>query len=199
MAHLLGHPDVDGTQGYKLMKRKERPRKLRRSSYRVSQWFFTALLLVLAALMVAKMGTDGPNSAPLGLTATFGAIFIEQRILRSRVTLSPGDVQVVNAIFEYHVEPGAIKEAFVDIRGNMKIETRDGGEIFVGAYSGSLIDSFVGSADKAAKMVRKYIAGKPASSNFVIRRKYAISWLSEIWLVAAVACAVWTAINNAAA
>lgn len=179
------------------MKRKERARKLRRSSYRVSQWFFTVFLLAMAALMVAKMGTDGPNGAPLGLTAIFGAIFVEQRILRSRVILSPGHVQVVNAIFEYHVEPGAIKEAFVDIGGTMKIETRDGGEIFVGAYSGSLIDSFVGSADKAAKVVRNHIAGKSTSSNFAIRKKYAISWLSEIWLVAAVACAIWTAINNA--
>ncbi|QEV51549.1 hypothetical protein CP981_07660 [Streptomyces platensis] len=151
---------------------------------------------MLAALMVAKMGTDDPNGAPLGLTATFGAIFIEQRILRSRIVLSLGDVQVVNAIFEYHVEPGAIKEAFVDIRGNMKIETRGGGEIFVAAYSGSLIDSFVGSADKAAKVVRNHVAGKVAVSSFAIRRTWAVSWLSEIWLVAAVACAVWTAINN---
>ncbi|BDM71544.1 hypothetical protein HEK616_50310 [Streptomyces nigrescens] len=178
------------------MKRKERARKLRRSGYRVLQWFFTVFFLALAALMVAKMGTDGPNGAPLGLTAIFGTIFVEQRILRSRIILSPGDVQVVNAIFEYHVEPGAIKEAFVDIRGNMKIEARDGSEIFVAAYSGSLIDSFVGSADRAAKVVRNHVAGKAAVSDFVIRRKCAVSWLSEIWLVAAVACAVWAAINN---
>ncbi|MFG2398452.1 hypothetical protein [Streptomyces lydicus] len=178
------------------MKRREGVRKLRRSGYRILQWFLTLFFLALGALAIPKMGMDGPNSAPFGLTAIFGTIFVEQRILRSRVILSPGCVRVVNAIFEYRVEPGAIKKAYVDIGGTMKIETRDGGEIFVGAYSGSLIDSFVGSAGRAAKIVRHHVAGQPVSSEFVIRRKYAISWLSEIWLVAAVACAVWTAINN---
>lgn len=181
------------------MKRQEGVRKLRRSGYRILQWFFTVFFLALGALAIPKMGMDGPNGAPVGLTAIFGTIFVEQRILRSRVILSPGCVRVVNAIFEYRVEPGAIEKAYVDTGGTMKIETRDGGEIFVGAYSGSLIDYFVGSADRAAKIVRNYIAGKPVASDIVIHRKYAISWLSEIWLVAALACAVWTAINNAPA
>ncbi|WP_367435388.1 hypothetical protein [Streptomyces celluloflavus] len=181
------------------MKRKEGTRRLRRMGHRVLQWFITVFFLALAALAVEKMGIHGPNGAPVGLTAIFATIFVVQRILRSRVILRQHDMRVINAIFEYRVMCGAVEKVFVDNRGNLKIETKGGAEIFVAAYSGSLVDSFVGSAEKAAGEIRRYVASRSTTSQDPeIRRRYKLSWVSDIWLAAAVACGVWAAINNSA-
>ncbi|MFE5741680.1 hypothetical protein [Streptomyces celluloflavus] len=181
------------------MKRKEGTRKLRRIGHRALQWFITVFFLALAALAVEKMGIHGPNGAPVGLTAIFATVFVVQRILRSRVILRQHDVRVVNAIFEYRVMCGAVKKVFVDNRGNLKIETKGGAEIFVAAYSGSLVDSFVGSSGEASEEIRRHVAGRSTTSQDPeVRRRYTFSWMSDIWLAAAVACGVWAAINNSA-
>ncbi|MEX2974259.1 hypothetical protein [Streptomyces sp. C184] len=171
--------------------------KLRRKSPRVLQWFFSALLLFLAALVVEKMGFHGPNKAEVGLTASFATIFLMQRIFRTRVLIFRDEVCVVNAVFKYSVACNAVAQVLVDIRGNLKLKTVNGEEIYVAAYSGSLIDHFVGSSDRAAETIRQHMNKKAATArDFAVRRGLEISWLSDIWLIAAVICAVWTVMGN---
>ncbi|WP_328383702.1 hypothetical protein OHS81_07710 [Streptomyces sp. NBC_00400] len=151
----------------------------------------------MAALVVGKMGFRGPNKAEVGLTASFATIFLVQRICRTRVLIVGDEVCVVNAVFEYTVARGAVAQVLVDMGGSLKLKTVSGEEVYVGAYSGSLIDHFVGSSDRAADVIRQHVKVKTkAPRGSVVRRGLAISWLSDIWLVAAVICAVWTAIGN---
>ncbi|WP_158795056.1 hypothetical protein [Streptomyces sp. NRRL S-337] len=151
----------------------------------------------MAALVVDRMGFRGPNKAEVGLTASFATIFLVQRVCRSRVLIFQDEVCVVNAVFKYSVARSAVAQVFVDLGGNLTLETTGGEEVYVAAYSGSLIDHFVGSSDRAAKTIRQHVKMKTATSrDSAVRRGLAISWLSDIWLVAAVICAVWTAIGN---
>ncbi|MFJ6604097.1 hypothetical protein [Streptomyces lydicus] len=179
------------------MKRQRKAVKLRRKSQRILQWSSSAVLLFLAALVVERMGFHGRNKAEVGLTASFATIFLVQRICRSRVLILQDEICVVNAVFKYSVARSAVAQVFVDIGGNLKLKTASGEEVYVAAYSGSLIDHFVGSSDRAAKRIRQYVKMKTATSrDSAVRRGLAISWLSDIWLVAAVICATWTAIRN---
>ncbi|MEE4420654.1 hypothetical protein [Streptomyces bugieae] len=180
------------------MKRQEDTVTLRRKSQRILQWFFSVLLLALAALVAKRMGFNGPNKAQVGLTASFATVFLIQRIFRTRVLISQDEVCVVNAVFKYSVTRDAIAQALIDAQGNLKLKTTAGEEVYIAAYSGSLIDHYVGSADRAAEVIRQRLKAKPtASRNSTVRRRIAMSWLSEIWLAGAVICATWTAIGNA--
>lgn len=179
------------------MKRQRDAVKLRRKSPRILQWLFSGLLLFLAALVVERMGFHGPNKAEVGLTASFATIFLIQRIFRTRVLIFQDEVCVVNAVFKYSVARSAVAQVLVDIRGNLKLKTTSGEEIYVAAYSGSLIDHFVGSSERAAEAIRQHVKMKTAAPrDSAVRRKIAFSWLSEVWLVAAVICAMWTAMGN---
>ncbi|WP_164492898.1 hypothetical protein [Streptomyces lydicus] len=180
------------------MKRQEEVVMLRRKSQRILQWFFSMLLLALAALVVKKMGFGGPNKAQVGLTASFATIFLVQRISRARVLISYGEVCVINAIFKYNVALGVVAQVVIDNRGNLKLKVAGGEEIYAAAYSGSLIDHYVGSSDRAAQAIRQHAKKQTtAPHDSVVRRRLAVSWLSEIWLVAAAICAIWTALGNA--
>ncbi|GAB7029652.1 hypothetical protein AB0G35_25440 [Streptomyces sp. NPDC021749] len=180
------------------MKRQTATVKLRRKSQRILQWFFATLLLALGALAVNKMGFAGPNKAQVGLTACFASIFLIQRISRRRILISQGELRIVNAIFEYRVACAAVAQVLVDTGGNLRLKTAGGEEIYVAAYSGSLIDHFVGSSDRAAETIRRHMPKKTTSApDSAVHRRLAVSWLSEIWLAAAAAFGVWTAVAHA--
>lgn len=179
------------------MKRDRGAVKLRRKSLRILQWSFSVILLFMAAFVVDRMGFHGPNKAEVGLTASFATTFLVQRIARRRVLIFQDEVCVVNAVFKYSVARGAVAQVLVDGGGNLKLKAVNGEEVYAATYSGSLIDHFVGSSDRAAETIRRYVKAKRAASgDSVVRRNLAISWLSDIWLVAAVICAVWTVMGN---
>ncbi|MGW2403974.1 hypothetical protein ACWCXK_05510 [Streptomyces sp. NPDC001739] len=190
-------PCAGARTGEEEMKRQRKAMKLRRKSQRILQWSSSVILLFVAALVVDKMGFRGPNKAEVGLTACFATIFLVQRICRTRVLILHDEVCVVNALFTYSVARDVVAQVFVDAAGNLKINTTSGEEVYVAAYSGSLIDHFVGSSDRAAEKIRQHVKMKTATSrDSAVRRGLAVSWLSDVWLVAAVICAIWTAIGN---
>ncbi|WP_432122867.1 hypothetical protein [Streptomyces sp. S1] len=165
----------------------KRAEKLQRRSYPFVSWLFTLVLLILTIDIGTEM-TKNPDGDGWGVMAVclFG-IFLIRRIMGSRIYLSAQEVRVVNPLKTYTVPLRSLRS--VTTGGGLKLYTVDGVEIHATAFGGSLVDHFVGTADRAASRIQARI-GRPSRKAGAARvsARPTTAWVADACAVGGAAC-----------
>lgn len=168
---------------------KSRVEKMRRRSFPVVSWFFTLLLASIVASVGVKM-VDEFDRDGLGVMAVcLITIAIIRRIMGSRIDLAESEIRVVNPLVT-HVIPLRSLRSVVG-GGGLTVTTMDGGEITSTAFGGSVVDHFVGTAERAAERISARMQRAPRKGGFAPAvKRYTTAWIADACVLGAVACAV---------
>ncbi|WP_189829484.1 hypothetical protein [Streptomyces zaomyceticus] len=167
---------------------KARAEKLQRRSFPLISWFFTLVLVALTVKIGAGMNGRSDRDAFGVMTVCLVAVAVVRRFMGSRIYLVDPDVLIVNPLVTHVVPLRALRS--VESDGGLTLVTVDGGEIGSIAFGGSLVDSFVGTADRAADRIRARMRrpSRQGGAPSVVRR-YTTAWIADACALGAVACA----------
>ncbi|MEU0087354.1 hypothetical protein [Streptomyces sp. NPDC006274] len=181
---------------------REDPRRevLRRKSFSVLSWTIV-LAMGLGAVGATDMAvwSDDPQGPLTGVALCFATIALVRRVLCARVVLDPGVLRVVNPLFTYVVPYRLVSEVGTGKDGTLKVRTTEGGEIYATGFGGSLLDHFVGSADRAAERLREVARqrrGRRDGEAESARRTVTVSWVGDVCLVTALGVAVAAVVSG---
>jgi hypothetical protein len=168
---------------------------LRRTSFRVLSWIATAGFGVVAVGLVISL-THGFDGGPIsGVAACFFAIAVIRRIMGSRIVLGSSALTVINPLISYTVSYGAVAEVRGGSGETLNLVTQGGEEIYCTGFGGSFIDSFVKSADRAAKRIEQQVRRRRgAAQQPHVTKKFTVSWIADVCTIGAVVCAVTAAV-----
>lgn len=176
---------------------KRQVKVLRRGSFRVMSWSFTGLFGAATVGAIAIL-TNGLRSGPMiGVAASLGVIALSRRICGSRIVLRDSVATVINPLLTYTVPYRAIARVAVDSGGTLIVVTCDGNEIHATGFAGSIIDSLVGSTDRAVGEFEKRLKLGKGDQKAEVSRAFTISWVADFCAAGAGVFAVGAAIVGA--
>ncbi|GAA1377357.1 PH domain-containing protein [Streptomyces beijiangensis] len=182
---MTGKPKSAGHSGV-------HPEVLRRKSYPAMSWVCTLFFGILGCAVAGL--TTRTSGGPLAGSATaFIAVTVARRILGSRIIL--GDrVTVVNPLITYRMPYRAIREVSTNRSGTLTLMGADGEPVYASAFGGSLLDSFVGSTDRAVERInaarRAGTSRRTEPGATVKNHGMTHAWTADVFLALAIACAV---------
>ncbi|MFF0965509.1 hypothetical protein ACWDQO_06870 [Streptomyces sp. NPDC003703] len=133
----------------------------------------------------------GPIS---GVAACFFTIALTRRIMGSRIVLGSSALTVVNPLITYTVPYRAVAEVRGGGGETLNLVTQQGDEIYCTGFGGSLIDSFVKSADRAAECIEQQVRRRRrATEKAQVTKKLTVSWIADVCTVGAVVCLITAA------
>ncbi len=163
---------------------------LRRKSMSVVTWFFLCLLSFFGftALASLSQGVDVDALGVAGVCLVVVALIL--RVGRSRIILTDLNIVVVNPIFTYVVPYAVVRR--VEEEHALTLVTATNEKIHSSAFGSSLIDYFVRSTERAADEIeaRVRLSGRKGAGNAVVVRRLTRAWLSDLYGVGALICAV---------
>ncbi|MER7515952.1 hypothetical protein [Streptomyces sp. NPDC126499] len=172
----------------------ERPVTLQRKSFRILSLVIPSviLLFILWVALGSKREIDGDALAVMA--AGFALISLVRRIWCSRVVMTSNGIQVVNPLITHSIPVGVAARAERTQGGTLVIVTTSGEEVRSVGFGGSLIDSFVGSAERGAQRVEAHIrSGRRSSKIDVLSKRITTDVVSDVCLLASFVCAVTAA------
>ncbi|WP_137994241.1 hypothetical protein [Streptomyces vilmorinianum] len=114
---------------------------------------------------------------------------LTQRVSGSRITLRDDSLVVVNPLMTYTVPYTDIARIGGGGGGTLNIVTRAGHEIHATSFGGSLIDNFVGSADRAVERIESRVRrNRSRASSVPMSKKVRISWIADLCTLGAAVC-----------
>ncbi|MFI8390693.1 hypothetical protein [Streptomyces sp. NPDC085540] len=168
----------------------ERHTVLRRRSSVALSLGFTTLLGAFFLVAWVSMAGNGPDKDALSvMAATSGGMAFIRRIAGSRIVLDEQGVSVVNPVFTHDVPYRYVAKVESDDGGTLIVTTTQAVEIGAFGFSGSLIDNFVGSTDRAVAQInarraeRRDLRGKSP-----VVRRYTRAWVADICGVGMLVC-----------
>jgi hypothetical protein len=168
---------------------------LRRASFRVLSWIATAGFGVVAVGLIISLAYSFEGGPISGVAACFFAIAVTRRIMGSRIVLGSSALTVVNPLITYTVPYGAVAEVRGGGGETLNLVTQRGDEIYCTGFGGSFIDSFVKSADRAAKRIEQQVRRRRgATQRTHVTKKLTVSWVADVCAIGAIVCAVTAAI-----
>ncbi len=164
---------------------------MRRRSWPVLTWGgIGALWALYSTILDAALEHEDYRNAWFIAAAFLTVTAILRRIGSCRIILAQGVLVVANPISSYHIPCGAVTNVYVSDAGGMRIEVRQGREISPFAFSGSLLDTFFRTSERATMEVSEW-AGRCIKSPIVETRSRARACLSaDIPLVLALTCVI---------
>ncbi|MFQ6851988.1 hypothetical protein AAIB46_13965 [Streptomyces sp. 35M1] len=172
------------------MSRKNSDETLRRVSQKILSWSLTFIFGAVAAGLVAAGFSTGFAAGPLsGVAVSLGTVALTQRVSGSRITLRTDSLVVINPLMTYTVPYAGIARIGGGGGGTLNILTRAGQEIHATSFGGSLIDNFVGSADRAVERIEARVRQhRSHASTAPMSKKFRISWFADLCTLGAVVC-----------
>ncbi|MGW4722390.1 hypothetical protein [Streptomyces sp. NPDC004291] len=184
----------------KSSKANENPRRmvLRRWSFPVLSWISVLVLGLLNILFIAAAEESGAGGESFMASAVcLVTIALIRRVLCSRIVLGADALRVVNPLMTYVIPYRLVSEVGTSKDGTLTVRTTEGGEVYATAFGGSLLDHFVGSADRAVVRVREVVRQRrnQRGAEEEARKFVTVSWIADLCLLIAVGLAVATAIG----
>ncbi|MBC9719722.1 hypothetical protein H9Y04_45440 [Streptomyces sp. TRM66268-LWL] len=166
---------------------------LRRKSFRALSWGFTLLFAAGGFAAMAFVPRDGGGPL-IGSAACFGMVALARRIFGSSIVLGE-QLKVVNPLVTHHVPYRDIREVASNSRGTLTVVTSSGRFIYSTGFGGSLIDHYVGTADRAAERINaRRRRGGGSKAGVHERRALTRAWVADTCSVLAVLCAISAAV-----
>ncbi|MFK0016358.1 hypothetical protein [Streptomyces sp. NPDC091027] len=151
---------------------------------------FTALLGAFFLLAWVSMAGSGLDKDALSvMAAMLGGIAFIRRITGARIVLDEKGVSVVNPVFTHDVPYRYVAKVGSDKGGTLTITTTQAVEIGAFGFTGSIVDNFVGSTDRAVAQInarlaeRRDLRGKSPTV-----RRYTQAWVADICSIAMTVC-----------
>ncbi|MFF0568968.1 hypothetical protein ACFYT7_15135 [Streptomyces sp. NPDC004041] len=170
------------------MSRKNSDETLRRISQKILSWSLTFIFGAVAAGLVAAGFSTGFAAGPLsGVAVSLGIVALTQRVSGSLTTLRTDSLVVINPLMTYTVPYADITR--IGGGGTLNILTHSGHEINATSFGGSLIDNFVGSADRAVERIEARVRQhRSHASTAPMSKKFRVSWFADLCTLGAVVC-----------
>ncbi|MCX4547304.1 hypothetical protein OG204_30505 [Streptomyces sp. NBC_01387] len=146
-----------------------------RLSFKIISWVSTTGFGLVSVGLLIGFASHPEGGMAIGVAVSLFVIALIRRIMRSRIALSSVTVTVINPLMTHTVPYNSIIEVRGGNGGTLNLVTREGKEIYSTAFGGSVIDTFVGSANRAAERIewhmkkrRKGAVPPPFSTRFTI-------------------------------
>ncbi|MFD7840275.1 hypothetical protein [Streptomyces sp. NPDC059761] len=162
---------------------------LRRASFIALSVLFTTVFGVPALAIGLVMVADGPDHGALEvMAALLGVTAFCRRIAGSRIVLDQRGVSVINPLFTYDI-PYRNVARVENGQGSLLVTTTQAVEILSVGYAGSIIDSFVGSTDKAVAQVKAVLAERrDLSGDTPTVRRLTRAWVADGCAIGMLVC-----------
>ncbi|MCX4571850.1 hypothetical protein OHB41_01260 [Streptomyces sp. NBC_01571] len=164
---------------------------LRRTSFKILSWVFTAGFGVAAVVVLISLIHHPEGGPMIGLAACLFTIALGRRIMGSRIGLGASAVTVVNPLITYTVPYGTVAEVRGGGGGTLNLVTRAGDEIYCDGFGGSVIDSFIRSTDRAAERIEQHVRrGRRSAQQAKVIKRFTISWVADVCTIGALICII---------
>lgn len=162
---------------------------LRRISFKIISWVFTLGFEVAAVALLVNFIHHPEGGTMIGVAACLSTIALVRRIMGSRIALGPSAVTVVNSLITYTVPYVTVAAVRGGGGGTLNLVTWSGDEIYCTGFGG--IDSFVGSADRAAERIERRVRRRRRSRQQAeVTERFTISWIADVCTIRALICVV---------
>ncbi|MFE4674254.1 hypothetical protein [Streptomyces sp. NPDC056723] len=166
---------------------------LRRKSFRVLSSVFT-IGFTGVAVGAGMTLSDGLDSGAFAvMAACLCVVTLARRIWCSRIILEGNSITLINPLFTYIIPYREIGNAQSDKGGTLVISTRGYGDISCIGFGGSLIDSMVGSTDRAVEIINARLKTKYKPQRGVqpqAAKRITFSPLADLCFFGALSCVV---------
>lgn len=168
----------------------ERPTALRRKTFAVLSLVFTTLPGAFFLLAWVSMAGSGPDKDALSvMAAMLGGVAFIRRITGARIVLDEEGVSVVNPLFTHDVPYRYVAKVRSDNGGTLTITTTQAAEIGAFGFTGSVVDNFVGSTDRAVAQINARLAERRGlRGKYPTVRRYTQAWVADICSIAMLVC-----------
>lgn len=136
-----------------------------------------------------------------GIPVYFALAGILGRIANPKIILRQCELLVVNPLQTYVVPKSDIRRVAPDDNGNLEIETNAECKISAFAFSGSVIDHFIGTADEASRKIARWsVDSAVGMSHSAIQKRWTRCPLADLALLMCAATfgsgAIWMAVSG---
>ncbi|MER6442256.1 hypothetical protein ABT275_38880 [Streptomyces sp. NPDC001185] len=164
---------------------------LRRTSFKILSWVFTAGFGVVAVGLLISLFHHPEGGPVIGLAACLFTIALTRRIMGSRIVLSASAVTVVNPLITYTVPYATVAEVRGGGGGTLNLVTRTGDEIYCTGFGGSVIDSFIGSADRAVERIEPRVRhARRSTQQAQMAQRFTISCVADVSTIGGLICVI---------
>jgi hypothetical protein len=127
------------------------------------QFFFWGSVSTLGVLMcfavLAVSRAQGFAEGVLGCSAYLAFVSFAARIYSAKLVVTPNSLSVVNPIRTYVIPRHLVAWSLVGSDGGLRVATRDGTEIPVFAFGGSIADKLAGTSKRVEKELAEWLQG----------------------------------------
>ncbi|WP_329539358.1 hypothetical protein [Streptomyces sp. NBC_01358] len=164
---------------------------LRRTWFRILSWVFTVGFGLVAVGLLVSLSHNLEGGPLPGAAACLFMIALSRRVMGSHIRLGSSFVTVINPLVTYSVPYDAVAEVRGGGGGTLNLITRTGDAIYSTGFGGSIIDNFVGSADRAVARIEKQVGrGRRGAKGAQVTKGFTVSWVADVCAVGAMVCAV---------